>query len=412
MTDIPATRTHREWRRMAKKMRRKRIRQRLAEVRNAEQRKREKSPTYLTELAKKKLLEEYELEEYEKERKERHEKWLKAEEEAQRLWREQQRIKELAKEEKMRELERIRSEWEAEQQKVKKRKEEMERLKEEEEKRKQRTLERVNDFIVNGGEVPEELMAIRETNSGKELCSFFSKVGSCRFGPQCSRNHQYPSISKVLLFSNFYSHFTLDQSHSSEYDTDIGLEFEDSDMYLHFTEFYKDVAPELKKYGTVKMIKVCCNTESHLRGNVYVEYSSLRDALVAYQKFHGRWYGDWGRAVCGDFARRRCPKGKSCNFLHVFRNPRNEYPIEWNRVKNTNSHSPTDSFNGGSPDRDRSFRWSETPVRRVPESDRNGHRHRSRSRERRERRSHRRDDRKRRSSHSERSSKKPRMEKD
>ena len=27
----------------------------------------------------------------------------------------------------------------------------------------------------------------------------------------------------------------------------------------------------------------------------------------------------------GTFAKNRCPRGKNCNFLHVFRNPNNEF---------------------------------------------------------------------------------------
>ena len=91
VVDSPVIKSHREWRKVAKKMRRKKIRQKLAEERNRERELREKSPTYLTELAKKKLLEEYELELEEKEREENNAKWLKAEEEAQKLWREQER---------------------------------------------------------------------------------------------------------------------------------------------------------------------------------------------------------------------------------------------------------------------------------------------------------------------------------
>ena len=30
-------------------------------------------------------------------------------------------------------------------------------------------------------------------------------------------------------------------------------------------------------------------------------------------------------SVLGTFARNRCPRGKNCNFLHVFRNPNNEF---------------------------------------------------------------------------------------
>lgn len=377
MTDSCHKPSHREWRREAKKARRKRIRQQLAEFRKNQQKQLENSPSHKLQLEKERLLEEYELEKEAKEREERHLKWLEEEEKAQRKWREEQRLKELAAEEKVKEQERIREEWEKEQKKIREEKERLEALKKEEKKRQEETLERINDFICNGGDIPLELQSVSETNPGKEICTFFYKVGACRFGSQCSRNHQHLKISNVLMIVNFYSHFTLDQSKSSEYDTDISLEYEDSEMYLHFKEFYTDAIPEFKKFGEVTMVKVCCNSEPHLRGNVYVEYQNERDALVAYKEFQGRWYGgkqlniefvkirDWGSAVCGDFARRRCPKGKSCNFLHVFRNPRNEFAIDWNKSKSNTYNSSQKTFSD-SCDRNirkRNWRWSESPEK-------------------------------------------------
>lgn len=374
MTNTVCKLSHKEWRKIAKKLRRKKIRQHLAELRKAELKLLESSPSYQLQLEKQRLFEEYEAEKEAKEREEAHEKWLKEEERAQKQWREEQRLKNLAELERLKEQEKIREEWEKEQKKIKEEKEKLEALKREEEKRRQETLNRINDFIQNGGDIPLELQAVSETNPGKEMCLFFNKVGACRFGNQCSRNHQHFKISNTLLVSNFYSHFTLEQNKSSEYDTDIILEYEDSDMYSHFKEFYTDIVPEFKKFGDLTMVKVCCNSEPHLRGNVYIEYKHKKDALLAYKEFQGRWYGgkqlniefvkikDWGGAVCGDFARRRCPKGKSCNFLHVFRNPKNEYPIDWYKHKSNYGHSLSDKLDDTFDNNyKRNWRWSESP---------------------------------------------------
>ena len=54
--------------------------------------------------------------------------------------------------------------------------------------------------------------------------------------------------------------------------SDIDLEYEDSDTYRHFEEFYEDVLPEFKQAGDVIQFKVCRNYEPHLKGNVYVQY--------------------------------------------------------------------------------------------------------------------------------------------
>jgi len=57
------------------------------------------------------------------------------------------------------------------------------------------------------------------------------------------------------------------------YAADLTLEFEESEQYQHFETFYFDVLPEFKSAGCVIQLKVCCNYEPHLRGNVYVQYS-------------------------------------------------------------------------------------------------------------------------------------------
>lgn len=113
---------------------------------------------------------------------------------------------------------------------------------------------------------------------------------------------------------------------------------------------------------------MCNNYEKHLRGNTYVEFAELRCAVAAYRALHTRWYGgrqlslqfcnitSWSNAICGLQLRRRCPKGRACNFLHVFRNPNNLYNHNQNydpeREKERSSRSSV-----------RSWRWSESPER-------------------------------------------------
>lgn len=114
------------------------------------------------------------------------------------------------------------------------------------------------------------------------------------------------------------------------------LEYEDSETWQHYREFYEDVITELRSYGRISVFRCCCNTESHLRGNLYVEYETEREAIRACRNLNGRWYAgkqlrcefanltSWRSAICG---MAQCPKGTACNFLHTFRNPRDEYSI-------------------------------------------------------------------------------------
>jgi hypothetical protein len=52
------------------------------------------------------------------------------------------------------------------------------------------------------------------------------------------------------------------------------LEFEETERYENFKDFYRDVLPEFERFGRVIMFKVCSNSEKHLRGNVYVQYET------------------------------------------------------------------------------------------------------------------------------------------
>ena len=57
----------------------------------------------------------------------------------------------------------------------------------------------------------------------------------------------------------------------------------------------------------------------------------------ALRKLKGRWFArrqinceftcikSWRTAICG---MSKCPKGRACNFLHVFKNPKNEYDVK------------------------------------------------------------------------------------
>lgn len=99
---------------------------------------------------------------------------------------------------------------------------------------------------------------------------------------------------------------------------------------------------EFLKFGEIVNFKVCKNSSSHLRGNVYVHYKSLESAVLAYQSINGRYFAGkqiscefvnvmrWRVAICGEYMKSRlktCSRGSACNFIHCFRNPGGDY--EW-----------------------------------------------------------------------------------
>lgn len=118
--------------------------------------------------------------------------------------------------------------------------------------------------------------------------------------------------------------------------------YTDEEVERSFEDFYEDVHTEFLKFGEIVNFKVCKNSSSHLRGNVYVHYKSLESAVLAYQSINGRYFAGkqiscefvnvmrWRVAICGEYMKSRlktCSRGSACNFIHCFRNPGGDY--EW-----------------------------------------------------------------------------------
>lgn len=336
-------------------------------------------------------LEQSEQEARENEKKERRERdarerlWLEEEEKAQKEWQILQEKKQKARQIQLDQEMKVREEFEAKQDAIRRKQEEEKRKREEDIKRREELLKEIDDYIDNGTKTPKPLREVIESQPGKELCPFFAKTAACRYGDTCSRNHRRVCLSKVILVPGFYTHFSLEKN-SAEYDTDVALEFDSSETRQHFREFYNDVVPELESFGRIKTLKYCCNTEVHLRGNLYVEYYTEREAARAVRGLKGRWYAgrqlncefanlkSWRSAVCG---MTKCPKGKACNFLHTFKNPHDEYDIKspprW--PKQTGSQEPTGSSRrnehrskskweesvNSDTEESKHWRWSESP---------------------------------------------------
>ncbi|XP_069748555.1 U2 small nuclear ribonucleoprotein auxiliary factor 35 kDa subunit-related protein 2 [Narcine bancroftii] len=276
--------------------------------------------------------------ELEAERQRLHLEWLEKEKQAQEEF-QLKKEKEAAAQKRQEEEERkIREEWEEQQMREKEEVEHKLQERREREEAVQKMLDQAESQLENGGkwhnpEAPEDY----GTEKDKSYCPFFLKTGSCRFGDRCSRRHVYPASSQTLLIRAMFITFGMEESRRDDYDTDSGLEHSEEDIYQQFMEFYEDVLPEFKSIGKVIQFKVSCNYEPHLRGNVYVQYQKEEECQQAFALFNGRWYAGkqlqcefspvsrWKTAICGLYERRKCPRGKHCNFLHVFRNPNNEF---------------------------------------------------------------------------------------
>lgn len=349
---------------------------------------------------------EREAKENEEKEKEEHDErerlWLEEEVRAQKEWQILQEKKQKARQIQLEQEMKIRQEFEAKQETIRKKQEEEKRKREEDIKKREQLLKDIDDYIDNGIKTPEPLREVIDSQPGKELCPFFTKTAACRYGDTCSRNHRRVCLSKVILVPGFYTHFALEKN-SAEYDTDVALEFESSEMRQHFREFYNDVVPELESFGRIKTLKYCCNTEVHLRGNLYVEYYTEREAARAVRALKGRWYAgrqlncefanlkSWRSAVCGMI---KCPKGKACNFLHTFKNPHDEYdvksPPRWtkqtsgqeassSRRSEHRSKSKWEEPINSDAEENKHWRWSESPEVDLEHRSKNSENSRHRS---------------------------------
>ncbi|KAJ8399619.1 hypothetical protein AAFF_G00410300 [Aldrovandia affinis] len=272
------------------------------------------------------------------ERQRQHQEWLQRERVAQEEFRLKMEREEAARKRQEEEERRIKEEWEEQQRKEQEERDLKRQEKLDREEAVQKMLDQAESQLESTGpwknpEAPVDY----GTEKDRANCPFFLKTGACRFGDRCSRVHVHPTSSTTLMIRGMFVTFSMEQSRRDDYDTDAGLEYSEDDVQQHFLEFYEDVLPEFRSAGKVVQFKVSCNFEPHLRGNVYVQYETEVQCTEAFMMFNGRWYAGrqlqcefspvtrWKTAICGLFDRKKCPKGKHCNFLHVYRNPSREF---------------------------------------------------------------------------------------
>ncbi|XP_071069606.1 U2 small nuclear ribonucleoprotein auxiliary factor 35 kDa subunit-related protein 2-like isoform X2 [Dasypus novemcinctus] len=323
---------HKKYRVALKKEKRKKRRQELARLRDSGLSQEEEDNTVIEEQ----IEEEMRLE---AERQKLHEEWLLREQKAQEEFRIKKEKEEAARKRQEDLEKKLREEWEEQQKREKEQEEQKLQEKREREEALQKMLDQAENELENdtSWQNPEPPMDVRIMEKDRTNCPFYNKTGACRFGERCSRKHNFPASSPTLLIKHMFTTFGMEQCRRDDYDPDASLEYSEEEIYQQFLEFYEDVLPEFKNVGKVIQFKVSCNFEPHLRGNVYVQYQSEKECQAAFSLFNGRWYAGrqlqcefcpvtrWKMAICGLFEIQQCPRGKHCNFLHVFRNPNNEF---------------------------------------------------------------------------------------
>jgi len=163
------------------------------------------------------------------------------------------------------------------------------------------------------------LARIFGTEEDRVNCSFYLKIGTCRHGERCSRQHMRPTFSQTLLLPHFYLPPT-------------GRSVEE--VRDHYEDFYEEVLRECLKFGDVEAVMVCDNLGDHMLGNVYVKYCDEDDTEKAVMGLSGRFYAgrlvsaelspvtDFREGRCRKYDEHYCMRGGYCNFLHLKSIPR------------------------------------------------------------------------------------------
>lgn len=152
------------------------------------------------------------------------------------------------------------------------------------------------------------------TEADKKTCSFYYKTGACRHGPTCTRVHDKPSSSKVVLIPHMY----------------LPPQDKSADEEAAFEDFVEDVLDEATQFGHIKELVVTYNTCDHMLGNCYIAFSSESSANKLVQKWYGRLYNGlqlypelspisitFEESRCKQFDKGKCERGGACNFIHI-----------------------------------------------------------------------------------------------
>ncbi|EPR78373.1 U2 small nuclear RNA auxillary factor [Spraguea lophii 42_110] len=151
----------------------------------------------------------------------------------------------------------------------------------------------------------------------KNFCTFYSKIGACRHGVNCSKTHKKREYSKSILISNLYFYPLNDEN----------CTLSPSKIQLHLDLFYEDIFTECSlKYGEIKDLIICANVSDHLLGSIFISFYNYESAQKA-MALNDRYYfgkriiceytiNDFASAICPDYEIQECTRGGFCNFIH------------------------------------------------------------------------------------------------
>ncbi|KAM3141538.1 hypothetical protein pb186bvf_006402 [Paramecium bursaria] len=164
------------------------------------------------------------------------------------------------------------------------------------------------------------------TEEDKVNCSFYIKIGACRYENKCQRIHSIPPISQTILFKHMYQNSAMEVAIATGNPvSQQGIE----EALEKFENFYEDVFIKLAEFGEIEDLIVCENIGDHLVGNVYVKFTSEDFAETCFNQLQNLSYEnrplqmeyspvlDFSSAKCKQYIEGTCQRGGACNYLHL-----------------------------------------------------------------------------------------------
>ena len=106
----------------------------------------------------------------------------------------------------------------------------------------------------------EHLARIHGTEEDKVNCPFYFKIGACRHGERCSRQHHRPPFSQTILIQHMWQNpMCIITAGGGDLNGLDKVQFQDD-----FNEFYDEIFEEFKNYGKLEDVQVCENLGDHM----------------------------------------------------------------------------------------------------------------------------------------------------
>mmetsp|Transcript_20060 Transcript_20060/g.39413 ORF Transcript_20060/g.39413 Transcript_20060/m.39413 type:complete len:300 (+) Transcript_20060:107-1006(+) len=237
------------------------------------------------------------------------------------------------------------------------------------------------------------LARIHGTEQDRVNCTFYIKMGVCRHGDKCERQHNKPAFSQTIMIPGMYPNPEA-VNMAARKDGSFVPKQRPGDRDAAFEEFFVDMFEEVSKCGEIEDVVVCDNLCDHMMGNVYIKFYDEIDADKCLKLVSGRYYQgkkldaefvpvtDFSLSRCRQYDRRECDRGGTCSYMHVKRldpglenDLLNEQPYKGHRSANirnrspSRSRSPSDRHRSRSYGRSRDHRRSRSPSSRYRHRD-------------------------------------------